>query len=121
MIDLHSELKSTFKISKISDSQHDISITLPKNLSYFVGHFPQFPVLPSVALIDITIYLTRLLDPSLAETYLKKIKYLKIKSPLGPDQKIKIQINQESASLFNAIWQHEGAAPIAEINFVFSL
>ncbi|MBC7741752.1 MAG: hypothetical protein H7061_06130 [Bdellovibrionaceae bacterium] len=127
MIDLDLELKNTFTFldSESAESAQSgkalkLTMTLPKSLSYFAGHFPQFPVLPAVGLIDISLFFTKKSFPQFNQSYLKKIKYLKIKAPLGPDQKINIQISQENESAFSAIWSTD-QAPIAELNFAFEL
>jgi len=35
-----------------SDSLVELSLTIPENLYYFQGHFPQAPILPGVAQLD---------------------------------------------------------------------
>jgi len=35
-----------------SDSRVELSLTIPENLYYFQGHFPQAPILPGVAQLD---------------------------------------------------------------------
>jgi 3-hydroxymyristoyl/3-hydroxydecanoyl-(acyl carrier protein) dehydratase len=121
VIDLETELKNTFSVSQTAENNFDIQLSLPKSLSYFVGHFPQLPILPAVGMIDLSVFLTRSIKPDLNQKHLQKIKYLKIKSPLGPDQKINIQISTPNNSEFTALWNTESGQAIAEINFVFAL
>ncbi len=119
MIDLDVELANTFKISKKTQDEFDISITFPKSLSYFEGHFPQFPVLPAVALVDVSFYFARLRNLGLPKFQLKKVDYLKIKSPLGPGQEIKIDYSKKSSNSYEATWKLADGTEIAEINFAF--
>lgn len=122
MISLKEELypdgKPNFEIFKISEHQFNIDFLVPLHLTYFRGHFPDFPVLPAVALMDITLFFTELAF-ELPQPYLEKIKQLKIFSRVSPGHRIKLQLSEDpSAAFFKAHWiTDDEKNKIADITF----
>jgi 3-hydroxymyristoyl/3-hydroxydecanoyl-(acyl carrier protein) dehydratase len=121
MIDLEKELFETFEMvndsKKIELGTFEVDFFLPKSLSYFSGHFPQIPVLPAVAIVDITsFFLSKLMtnDPDFKVIHIRKIKKMKMRKPLGPGEKIKIRIQKETDGEFSFVWK----SPIEDKNFV---
>src|SRR5258708_5662226 len=66
--------------------------TVPADLPYFAGHFPNHPVLPAVAMIDATQEIVRraLHRDQLPLTAIKSAKFL---APIGPGQKLRILLS----------------------------
>ncbi|MFZ3231639.1 MAG: hypothetical protein WA160_15630 [Pseudobdellovibrio sp.] len=121
MINLESELAQTFLIQKNRPNELEILITIPKKFSYFLGHFPDFPVLPAVALIDITSYLIKNLILNQPDLYIKKIGLLKIKAAVKPGDQVKIEILEKDASSYSATWLTQENEPkkIADLAISF--
>lgn len=121
MIDLQQELAETITLEKISDTQFSGVFTPPTNLSYFVGHFPDFPVLPAIALVDINAYFVKNLILRQPNLSIKKIDCLKIKSPVGPQQKISFKISKTDDLAFQIDWCdfENNEKVLSEISFCF--
>ena len=119
MLDLEIELKNTFSVRTAGEDQFDFLLTLPKNFPFFIGHFPQFSVLPAVGLIDVSLFLVRDQFPHFKTKYLQKIKCLKIKASLGPNQESVIQAFKIAEHEFSVLWKGQDEKPIADFNFVF--
>ncbi len=84
MIDLVQEISLSFSSDQIQDPLTSLpaltlvnsSWTVPKELSYFYGHFPDNPILPAVAIIDISIeLLSRAFSKSFDLTSIKSAKF----------------------------------------------
>lgn len=111
----------SYKILQISEHQIDINFLVPSKLTYFHGHFPDFPVLPAVALMDITSFLTQMAF-ALPFRHLEKINQLKIFSRVAPLQQVKIQLTVDpSVLIFKARWlSDDEKTKIADITFSYS-
>lgn len=120
MIDLRLELAKNYSTQMISEANSEILLQLPQTLSYFAGHFPQFPVLPAVGFIDISTYLLQSIWPEFANRQIKKVEHLKMKAPVAPNQTIRIQIIKQDANSFLASWKIENGKEIAELDFTFA-
>jgi 3-hydroxymyristoyl/3-hydroxydecanoyl-(acyl carrier protein) dehydratase len=121
MIDLQNELAETISLENISETQFIGIFTPPKNLSYFIGHFPDFPVLPAIALVDINAYIVKNLILFNLNLSIKKIDCLKIKSPIGPLQKINFKISKKEDLSFEIEWFEfeNNEKMLSEISFCF--
>lgn len=124
MINLEQELVSHFEINENPSAlQATVHLNIPKDLSYFRGHFPGFQVLPAVAQIDIS-------DFFIKKTYLKqietarmqKIELVKIRAPVHPEQFIFMQINSIGSGNFQVNWfgENEAKKEIVEIIIQYS-
>ncbi len=70
-------------------STFKMSWRIPADLFYFEGHFPGNPVLPAVAIIDVSL---EMLSQCLRQNnvQLAEIKSTKFMSPLSPGQQVEI-------------------------------
>jgi 3-hydroxymyristoyl/3-hydroxydecanoyl-(acyl carrier protein) dehydratase len=122
MIDLDVELANQFIINKISEKDFEMTVHFPGSLSYFSGHFPTFPVLPAVALIDIStffIHKIQLDTKTTPQNSLAKIDQLKIKNPIGPDEKVQVRIMPGENKSFEVKWSSALRGICAELNLTF--
>lgn len=121
MIDLQSELAQSFVYQKTETANLEVQMQIPSGLTYFVGHFPDFPVLPAVALIDITSYLIKTLLLEKPELSIKKIIHLKLKAAVKPKEKVNIKVLQNKDLTYSAYWslQDSPAQELAEFTFLF--
>lgn len=120
MIQLQSELANHFTLQTSPAGFPEVLLSVPENFSYFAGHFPDFPVLPAVALIDISSYFVKTLILK-KELPLKKVSLLKIKAAVKPKDQIIIEILQNADLTFNARWAFPGSQPIeiADLTFAY--
>jgi 3-hydroxymyristoyl/3-hydroxydecanoyl-(acyl carrier protein) dehydratase len=67
-----------------------VTWTVPHDLPYFNGHFPQSPIFPAVGIIDASLVLLQkaLSQPALV---LKSVPLAKFLSPITPDQPVRIE------------------------------
>ncbi|UYL09612.1 hypothetical protein B9G69_003375 [Bdellovibrio sp. SKB1291214] len=124
MIDLAKELSGTYKIRSKSTDAMEVEIQPSPSWSYFAGHFPQLPILPAVAMIDISQYFIQDLEQS--KNLLSNISNFRIKNPVAPGDKVLLKIQKEIkdqagtlAATFNVNWIGEGDKALAEINLQF--
>ena len=77
--------------------------TIPEDLPYFAGHFPNNPVLPAVAIIDFSIEIIKELskNPFLE---IKTISAGKFYEPIKPNRKVQIQIENKNPSEWMLTW-----------------
>lgn len=104
MIQLEKELQNHFSLLSAQPQEQVFELNLPKNLTYFQGHFPGFPVLPAVAFVDISAFLIFTVTQKKPES-LKKIKYLKMKKPLASMVKIQVQLIHRNENHIEVNWQ----------------
>jgi 3-hydroxymyristoyl/3-hydroxydecanoyl-(acyl carrier protein) dehydratase len=112
MIDLEKEMANTYKILKQSEQMLQVELNVPPSWTYFVGHFPQGPLLPAVAIIDMSQYLigTYLLVSGGAPLSLRRLSNFRIKNPVHPGCQVQIEIEREMSSEvgvfdFNILWK----------------
>ncbi len=107
MIDLANELSKTYEIRVKSEDLMEVYLQIPSQGSYFAGHFPKFPVLPAIAIIDISQYFAeKLLEKNSVSYALSQVTKLRIKNPISPSNKIHIQVHRENkATNFNILWK----------------
>lgn len=77
------------------------SWVVPADLPYFQGHFKDNPVLPAVALLDLSLTLINSLDSSLKRTFLT-IKTAKFSEVIKPGDILKIHLKTDIA---NQMWE----------------
>jgi len=104
MIDLAKELSETFHERSRSSGVLEVEFRPSLKLSYFVGHFPQLPILPAVAIIDISqFFVGHLLRDE--NTLLSKMTNFRIKTPVQPGDQILIRVQQEAPLVFHVLWK----------------
>jgi len=122
MIQLKAELQVPhsiyFKHQHPMPHQHLFQLQIPASLTYFRGHFPTMPVLPAVAMIDITQLLVTEFILHQTQTFLEKLNSLKIKEAVLPDQVLQILITTDPSSYtFEAQWLDLAQKKVAELLF----
>lgn len=85
------EIDSIFKINKelfnIQKDGFSLTWDVPKDLPYFDGHFPENPILPAVALIDLIQKVFSTLFPE-ENTKIKTIKTAKFTEMIRPSDQL---------------------------------
>jgi len=70
------------KIIEKNENTVNLIFTIPQDSLYFDGHFPDYPILPAVAQIDIVMnFASKYLGISIAVLQIKRAKFLKIITP----------------------------------------
>jgi 3-hydroxymyristoyl/3-hydroxydecanoyl-(acyl carrier protein) dehydratase len=87
------------------DQSRSIRFHVSENIPYFIGHFPNNPVLPAVAIIDISHYFINLFFPNLQY---KDISYLKVKSKIPPEISVIVQIFKKADTTYEVLWLFDG-------------
>lgn len=117
MMDLREELKGTYRvITKESTEKLTLQIKPAESWSYFQGHFPSLPILPAVAIADISRFFIEAYI--LKQKFrLKKISFFKIRTPVRPSQSLLVTIQKEDQKKFAVNWTNETESSIsAELN-----
>ena len=74
-----------------------LDFIIPKDFPYFEGHFPNNPIVPAIAFIDLSEnILFKILDPK--KVKIEKIKKAKFTEVILPQDKIRIIFNSETPS-----------------------
>lgn len=116
--ELHIPHSVYFKHQHPMPHQHLFQLQIPASLTYFRGHFPGMPVLPAVAMIDITHLLVTEFILAQPQTFLEKLDSLKIKEAVLPDQVLQVLITADLLSYnFEAQWLDLSQKKIAELFF----
>jgi len=115
MIDLQKELAETYQVRTRSQQKLEVELQPAKTWPYFVGHFPQMPVLPAVAIVDISQYFVEnLLGTSVS---LVRLMNFRIKNPVQPGDKVLVEVQKESEGVFNILWTKPGEnKTLADLN-----
>jgi len=91
------------------------SWTIPEDLPYFSGHFPNNPILPAVAILDFTLVgISKILG---REAVLKKIKNAKFTDVVRPEHDLVIEfqcIADSDQKKWKVSWTRE-STPVATI------
>jgi 3-hydroxymyristoyl/3-hydroxydecanoyl-(acyl carrier protein) dehydratase len=87
---------------------------IPPTLSYFQGHFPHFPVLPAVAIVDISL---ALIQAGLPQTTwkLNQVVSAKFHRPLAPGDRIEIIATEEpgdGAGHWAVVWKEASGVAV---------
>jgi 3-hydroxymyristoyl/3-hydroxydecanoyl-(acyl carrier protein) dehydratase len=69
---------------------------VPRDLRYFEGHFPGFPVLPAVAILDFSVEIIRRAK-RVDQLELMEVRNAKFSHPIQPEMKIEIRVTQSEA------------------------
>lgn len=80
-----------------------VNWVVPKNLSYFQGHFPGSPILPAVAIIDASLLVITLIRSGV-EAHLQEIKSAKFFQPITPLMNVKILFTQRELNHWRTQW-----------------
>ena len=93
---------------------------VPWDLKCFQGHFPNDPVMPAYAIIEVTIESLRKIlgNPSLE---LKEICSAKFQRPVNPEQKILMTLSERAESQWCAEWRSGESATPPAASIVFRL
>jgi 3-hydroxymyristoyl/3-hydroxydecanoyl-(acyl carrier protein) dehydratase len=87
-------------------------------LKYFEGHFPHFPVLPAVAIIDACLkFIKTATDQNFVLLEVTAAKFLQ---PLPPGEKVRIQAVSVTPANWDFDW-YLGSDPVAQVRFVVGL
>lgn len=112
VIELSKELKNTYQVIHQDPKLLEVQLVPSENWSYFAGHFPSFPVLPAVAIIDISSFFAKILSSKPDEkhsTALAQVKNFRIRNPIAPAEKLQVTVTHETvtceASTFHVIWK----------------
>jgi len=76
---------------------------IPSALSYFEGHFPHLPVLPAVAIVDISLALIQAGRPQ-QTCRLEQVISAKFHQPLAPGSRVHIVADEETGE-WNIEWR----------------
>jgi 3-hydroxymyristoyl/3-hydroxydecanoyl-(acyl carrier protein) dehydratase len=77
-----------------------INWNVPKTLPYFEGHFPDNPVLPAIALLDLSLVIVNSIDSKLKGMFLT-IKSAKFSEVIRPEDSLAIYVKRD---LSNQSW-----------------
>lgn len=106
MIDLAKELSDTYQEISRSEDFLLFRIRISPQWSYFAGHFPLLPVLPAVALVDISQYFAEKLLSPVGNYALTKVMHFRIKNPVLPEEEIQIHVQREPKTMqFHVLWK----------------
>lgn len=89
-----------FTLKNIKTMDHGFtceSWEIPPTLFYFEGHFPHFPVLPAVAIVDISLALLKTAQPETTWKLLA-VPSAKFMQPVGPSRRVKIVATKEAGA-----------------------
>jgi 3-hydroxymyristoyl/3-hydroxydecanoyl-(acyl carrier protein) dehydratase len=76
---------------------------IPPKLSYFEGHFPHLPVLPAVAIVDISLALIQAGRPE-QQWRLLEVPSAKFHQPLAPGRRMNIIAESDENDLWHVEW-----------------
>lgn len=120
MIPLNKEILNSFECLK--SDQKDFAqfrFEVPQNLSYFIGHFPDNPVLPAVAIMDIShFFINQAFHEQNPLNSYKEVPQLKIKTSVLPNQICIIEVLKKDESRYEVFWKSSDQ-PVAEITILF--
>lgn len=93
-------LESKFKFQNISP--HGATLFVPKDLSYFDGHFPENPVLPAFAILEASVDLIRIIVGR--ELQLVQVSTSRFLAPIVPLDTVQIRLEQNSSGGWQIEW-----------------
>lgn len=85
--------------SSSTEQKLTLFLFLPPELSFFKGHFPEWPLLPAVAQLELALqYLSERLDDSLVFSGGRQMKFTR---PLQPEDcvRLELELNAQKQSL----------------------
>ena len=129
MIDLVQEISLSFSSNQVQDPLTSLpaptivnsSWTVPKELSYFDGHFPGNPILPAIAIIDIS---NELLNRALSKSlYLTSIKTAKFTGLVIPGLTVQIRAILVAPAEWQVDWTNSSGdssiSKLASLRLIF--
>lgn len=85
------------------ENEVQIKWSVPKDLPYFKGHFPGNPVLPAVALLDLSLVIVNRIDSKLESMFLT-IKSAKFSEVIRPEDLLSVKVRRDP---LNQSWSME--------------
>jgi 3-hydroxymyristoyl/3-hydroxydecanoyl-(acyl carrier protein) dehydratase len=107
MIDLDKDLNQSFQLLELTDNKEARVRLIPhESWTYFQGHFPSMPVLPAVAIADISRFFIEkyILKKSRP---LKKLSFFKLKTPVQPARPFILHLQTQNENTFQVVWKDE--------------
>jgi 3-hydroxymyristoyl/3-hydroxydecanoyl-(acyl carrier protein) dehydratase len=80
-----------------ADNEVHINWSVPKDLPYFEGHFPGNPVLPAVALLDLSLVIANRIDSKVKSMFLT-IKSSKFSEVVRPKDLLSVRVKRDSTN-----------------------
>jgi len=85
------------KIIEKNENSVSLIFTIPKDSLYFDGHFPDYPILPAVAQIDIVVnFASQNFGTDIIISQIKRTKFLKV---ITPSLSLLLKLEKKDASL----------------------
>jgi 3-hydroxymyristoyl/3-hydroxydecanoyl-(acyl carrier protein) dehydratase len=103
-MNLKNELRGNYQVKRIDERNFTVDLSLPSALTFFQGHFPDLPVLPAVAFVDISVFFLRECFPQL-NLELRAIPSLKLKKVLPPETHLQLSLQKSSENRYEVKWQ----------------
>ena len=105
-MDLAKELLKTYQVKSQSENSLEVLLQVSPHWAYFLGHFPSMPVLPAVAIIDISQYFAEKILDSKHNYTLSQIPSLRVRNMISPGDQVQILIQAKSEPMnFNIVWK----------------
>lgn len=103
------------RIQSTSSTKIEMMWSVPADLPYLNGHFPGYPVLPAVGIVDGSVEgLRKALGYS--QLHLREILLAKFLRPVRPDQSVRLVFSKKGEDIWRAEWlEEESKAPAALI------
>lgn len=120
MIDVPHLVKNSLAEKMRTDTEAVVELYPTLEWPYYTGHFPGLPVLPAVALIDISQHLAELYFHGGHKCRLKRIESLRIKASVFPGSKVTVVVQKDARTpeSFYAVWKDESdGKSLAEMYF----
>ncbi len=95
------EPHNLFKFEKLSGNR--FALKVDPTLPYFEGHFPGFPVLPAVAVLDASIVAVHLLNPNAGA--LKGVPVAKFTAVIHPGDQLQIEVTPTEKGEWELVWK----------------
>jgi 3-hydroxymyristoyl/3-hydroxydecanoyl-(acyl carrier protein) dehydratase len=93
-----------------------VTLRIPKDLSFFQGHFPGFPVLPGVIIIELSLFFANKLN-AIGGTLLKSVSKTKFIHPVFPEEEVTIKLEHKAEGHYKASWEKPSGQALATIEF----
>lgn len=107
MINLKNEIKFDFKEGNPALGAFQVGWLVPSDFPYFQGHFPDLPILPAVAILDVSTEILRSIL-QLKRIQLRSIKTCKFKQPITPKTNVEIRFQKSSHEEWSIEWLISG-------------
>ncbi len=96
-----------------------INLQIPKDFSFFEGHFPGHPVLPGVIILELSLFFAKELT-GLTSYILKSVKKTKFIRPIFPEAQILIKLESLSDHTYRVFWKSKTDTPYATLEFTLA-